>query len=170
MGPRCGAYNEAGNHLKILSSAFVSSRQTAYTRFHKRGGKGTRCDTYDEAATVEPRGELYSWTSTDASVNYNTGAHPKHNILEFKFQFVSHNLLLMCFQRTVKCGVAVTVGLNSNWFHVIYKRRRVRGIVFEKTTRQGGKGKKKVEADWTIFVSLHVRLARIVSFDLKRIC
>ncbi|KAH0468465.1 hypothetical protein IEQ34_003498 [Dendrobium chrysotoxum] len=42
MGPWCGAYNEAGNHLKILSSAFVSSRQTAYTRFLKRGGKGTR--------------------------------------------------------------------------------------------------------------------------------
>ncbi|KAH0468412.1 hypothetical protein IEQ34_003445 [Dendrobium chrysotoxum] len=49
MGPRCGAYNEASNHLKISFSAFVSSRQTAYTRFLKRGGKGTRCDTYDEA-------------------------------------------------------------------------------------------------------------------------
>ncbi|KAH0455548.1 hypothetical protein IEQ34_015580 [Dendrobium chrysotoxum] len=52
MGPRCGAYNEAGNHLKILSSAFVSSRQTAFTRFLKRGGKGTRCDTYGEAGDI----------------------------------------------------------------------------------------------------------------------
>ncbi|KAH0448342.1 hypothetical protein IEQ34_022142 [Dendrobium chrysotoxum] len=57
MGPRCGAYNEAGSHLKILSSAFVSSRQTAYTRFHKRGGKGTRCDTYGEADTHMGPGE-----------------------------------------------------------------------------------------------------------------
>ncbi|KAH0461118.1 hypothetical protein IEQ34_008693 [Dendrobium chrysotoxum] len=49
MGPRCGAYNEAGNHLKISFSAFESSRQTTYTRFLKRGRKGTRCDAYDEA-------------------------------------------------------------------------------------------------------------------------
>ncbi|KAH0449371.1 hypothetical protein IEQ34_020063 [Dendrobium chrysotoxum] len=52
MGPRCGAYSEAGNHLKILPSAFVSSRQTTYTRFLKRGGKGTRCDAYGEAGDV----------------------------------------------------------------------------------------------------------------------
>ncbi|KAH0469563.1 hypothetical protein IEQ34_001121 [Dendrobium chrysotoxum] len=56
MGPRCGAYNEVGNHLKILSSAFVSSRQTAYTRFLKRGGKGTRSEVL--SVVIRPSNQL----------------------------------------------------------------------------------------------------------------
>ncbi|KAL0923343.1 hypothetical protein M5K25_007397 [Dendrobium thyrsiflorum] len=37
-----------------LFSTFVSSRSTAYTRISLRGGKGTRCDAYDEASKYLP--------------------------------------------------------------------------------------------------------------------
>ncbi|KAL0918540.1 hypothetical protein M5K25_010554 [Dendrobium thyrsiflorum] len=37
-----------------LFSTFVSSRSTAYTRISLRGGKGARCDTYDEASRYLP--------------------------------------------------------------------------------------------------------------------
>ncbi|KAL0921554.1 hypothetical protein M5K25_008637 [Dendrobium thyrsiflorum] len=37
-----------------LFSTFVSSRLTTYTRISLRGGKGARCDTYDEASKYLP--------------------------------------------------------------------------------------------------------------------
>ncbi|KAH0459317.1 hypothetical protein IEQ34_012131 [Dendrobium chrysotoxum] len=78
MGPRCGAYNEAGNHLKISFSAFVSSRQIVHTRFPKRGGMGTR--GIDVSAKNLHQGFTHVFVSTFESTEgiAEYVSHPAH--------------------------------------------------------------------------------------------